>query len=92
MVEISVILPVFNGEKYIKKAISSVLNQSLTDFELIIVNDGSTDNTLDVISEFCDDRIMLINQQNYGPGAARNNALKIAEGQYVMFWMQMTGF
>ncbi len=85
MVEISVILPVFNGEKYIKKAISSVLNQSLTDFELIIVNDGSTDNTLDVISEFCDDRIILINQQNYGPGAARNNALKIAEGQYVMF-------
>ncbi|WP_296881465.1 glycosyltransferase family 2 protein [uncultured Methanobrevibacter sp.] len=85
MTKISVIMPVFNEERYIRKAIESVLSQSLTDFELIIVNDGSTDSTLDIINSFNDDRIILINQQNQGPGASRNNALKIAGGDYVMF-------
>ncbi len=83
--KISVILPVFNGEKYIKKAIESVLNQTLADFELIIVNDGSTDNTLDIIHQFSDSRIRLINQQNMGPGASRNRALKISNGEYIMY-------
>ena len=83
--KISVILPVYNSEKYIRKAIESVLNQTFSDFELIIVNDGSTDNTLDIIKSFEDDRITIINQSNQGPGAARNNALKIARGQYVMY-------
>lgn len=82
---ISVILPVYNEEKYIEKAISSVLSQSLDDFELIIVNDGSTDGTLDVINQFDDERIRVIDQLNQGPGASRNNALKIASGDYVMF-------
>ncbi|MDO5859588.1 glycosyltransferase family 2 protein [Methanobrevibacter sp.] len=85
MVKISVILPVYNSEKYIEKAIESVLNQSLRDFELIVVNDGSTDNTLNIIESFTDSRIRLINQQNMGPGAARNSALDIASGEYVMF-------
>ena len=85
MVKISVILPVFNGEMYVGKSIESVLAQTLTDFELIIVNDGSADNSLDVISSFRDDRIKVINQSNQGPGAARNNALKMAEGDYIMF-------
>ena len=82
---ISVILPVYNGEKYIQKAIESVLNQTFTDFELIVVNDGSTDKTLDIINSFDDARITIINQSNQGPGAARNNALRIAKGQYVMY-------
>ena len=85
MPKISVILPVYNSEKYIEKAIESVLHQTFDDFELIIVNDGSTDNTLNIINEFNDFRIELINQPNQGPGAARNNALKIAQGEYVMF-------
>lgn len=85
MVKISVILPVFNEEKYIKKAISSVLNQKFKDFELIVVNDGSTDGTLNVIEGFRDERIRLITQSNQGPGAARNRALEIIEGDYVMF-------
>ena len=85
MVKISVILPVYNSEKYIEKAIESVLNQSLRDFELIVVNDGSTDNTLNIIESFTDSRIRLINQQNMGPGAARNSALDIASWEYVMF-------
>ena len=85
MVKISVILPVYNGSKYIKKSIESVLNQTFHDFELIIVNDGSCDNTLDIITSFNDKRIKIINQSNQGPGGARNNALKIAKGNYIMF-------
>ena len=85
MTKISVILPVYNEEKYIKKAIESVLNQTFSDFELIIVNDGSTDNTLNIINEFTDSRIKLITQPNQGPGASRNNAMEIACGEYVMF-------
>ena len=64
MTKISVILPVYNGESYIEKAIDSVLEQSLTDFELIIINDGSTDSTLDIINGFDDERIRLINQSD----------------------------
>lgn len=85
MTKISIILPVYNGEKYIKKAIESVLMQSLDDFELIIINDGSTDNTAEIINSFDDKRIILLNQPNQGPGQARNNGLKIACGEYVMF-------
>ena len=85
MPKISVILPVFNGEDYIRQAISSTLNQTFSDFELIIVNDGSTDKTADIINEFDDEKIRIINQSNQGPGAARNNALKTVKGEYVMF-------
>ena len=85
MVKISVILTAFNEEKYIKKAIESILNQTLTDLELIVVNDGSTDNTLDIINSFDDDRLKLINHENMGPGASRNKALALAEGEYVMY-------
>ena len=85
MCEISVILPAYNSEKYIKKAIESVLNQTFTDFELIIINDGSTDNTLNIINSFSDSRIRLINQENMGPGASRNRALRIARGRYIMY-------
>lgn len=85
MVKISVIMPVFNEERYIKESIESVLNQTFTDFELIVVNDGSTDDTLDIINEFNDSRIKIINQSNQGPGASRNNAMDIACGEYMMF-------
>lgn len=85
MVKISVILPVYNSDKYIRKAVESVLAQSFSDFELIIVNDGSTDNTLNILNDFDDSRITIINQSNQGPGASRNNALDIINGEYVMF-------
>ena len=85
MPKISVILPVYNNERYIGKAIESVLAQTFDDFELIVVNDGSTDNTLDVINQFDDSRIKLISQNNLGPGAARNNAFEIADGEYIMY-------
>lgn len=85
MTKVSVILTAFNEERYIKKAIESILNQTLTDLELIVVNDGSTDNTLDIINGFDDSRLKIINQENMGPGAGRNNALKDAVGEYVMY-------
>ena len=83
--KISVILPVYNSEKYIKKAIESVLTHTFSDFELIIVKDGSTDATSDIINSFDDERIKVITQSNQGPGAARNNALKTVNSDYVMF-------
>ena len=85
MVKISVILPVFNAEKYIKQSVESVLNQTFDDFELIVVNDGSTDSTSDILKSFADSRIKIINQSNQGPGAARNHALEIVNGEYIMF-------
>ncbi len=83
--KVSVILCVYNEEKYIGKAIDSILNQSLDDFEFIVVNDGSTDSTLDIINSYDDDRIRLIDQKNIGLGASRNKAMKLAKGEYVAF-------
>ena len=64
MVKVSVILTAFNEERFIENAIDSVLNQTLKDFEIIVVNDGSTDNTLNIIENFNDSRLKLINQEN----------------------------
>lgn len=87
MAEISVIMPAYNTEKYIRQSIESILNQTYEDFELIVVDDGSTDDTLNIIENYKnqDSRVKLIKQQNEFAGVARNNGLKIAEGKYVMF-------
>ena len=85
MPKISVVLPVYNSQSYIEEAVESVLAQTFTDFELIIVDDGSTDSTSDIIKQFDDSRIKVITQDNLGPGAARNNAFEIAEGDYMMY-------
>ncbi len=91
MPKISVILPVFNSQKYIRKTVQSVLNQGFADFELIIVNDGSTDDTVNILNSFSDSRINIINQSNMGPEAARNNALDVARGTTLCFSTPMTG-
>ncbi|MCR5026222.1 MAG: glycosyltransferase [Methanobrevibacter sp.] len=83
--KVSVILCVYNEEKYISRAIESILGQTLTDWELIIINDGSTDSTLDIINSYSDERIKVIDQENIGPGASRNKALEIVQGDYVAF-------
>lgn len=83
--KVSVILCVYNEERYIGKAIDSVLTQTLDDFELIVVNDGSTDATLDIINSYSDERIRLISQENIGLGASRNRAMAEASGEYVTF-------
>lgn len=83
MPKFSIIITVFNKEKYIFNTITSVLNQSIQDFELIIINDGSTDNSLSIIENFNDDRIQIHTLSNSGPAAARNNGIKKAQGNYI---------
>lgn len=85
--KISIIVPVYNVEKYLSRCLDSLLNQSLRDIEIICVNDGATDNSLDILNEYAknDSRIKIINQENSGVGVARNNALKIAIGEFVGF-------
>ncbi len=83
MLPITVAMITFNHEKYIGEAIESILMQTFTNFELIIVNDGSTDKTEEVIKNFKDDRIIYIYQKNQGPSVARNNCILAAQGKYI---------
>lgn len=80
---ISVLLPVYNGQAYLKQAIDSILHQSYQDFELVIVNDGSSDGSLELISSYTDKRIVLINQDNAGLPCALNRAIDEAKGRYL---------
>lgn len=84
---VSVIIPVYNTEKYLKRCLDSVLNQSYTDIEVIVVNDGSTDNSLQILKEYekNDNRIKLIDQQNQGVSSARNTGLENVNGEYIIF-------
>lgn len=84
--KVSVIIPTFNSEKFIKRAIYSVLIQSYKDFELIIVDDCSTDNTVKIIESFNDDRIKIVKHDvNTGVGVARQTGLKYTTGDFVLF-------
>lgn len=81
---LSVVMPVYNGEKYIKDSIKSILNQTFKDFELIIINDGSTDKTLKIIEQFKEKRIFLYNnKKNLGVAKSLNVGLKLAKGKYI---------
>ena len=84
---ISVIIPIYNSEKYLSKCISSVLEQTYKDLELILVDDGSTDNSLNICNDFAerDSRIVVVHQKNAGVSAARNNGLKNAKGDFITF-------
>ena len=86
MVKISVIIPVYNNEKYLKECLDSVCHQTLTDIEIICINDGSSDGSLNILNEYSkDDRIIVIDQTNQGPAIARNRGLDIAKGEYIGF-------
>ena len=84
---VSVIIPVYNVEKYIREALDSVVNQTYTDLDIIIVDDGSTDHSGAICDEYAkkDSRIRVIHQENRGVGPSRNTALDIIRGQYVVF-------
>lgn len=83
--KISVIIPVYNGEKYINQCLDSLLNQTFKDIEIICVNDGSTDTSLEILQEYAqkDSRIKIINQKNSRAAVARNNGLAQARGDYL---------
>jgi glycosyltransferase involved in cell wall biosynthesis len=84
MCKISIIMANYNNEKYIKDSIDSIINQSFCDWELIVVDDSSTDNSVNIIKEYNDDRIILVeNKHNLGPAKSRNLALTIAKGEYI---------
>lgn len=87
MYKVSVIVPIYNVEKYIEKCVNSIIIQDLTEIEIILVNDGSTDNSYQIAKTLAkfDKRIKLINQENKGLSAARNSGLKIATGEYISF-------
>lgn len=89
MSKVSVIMPVYNAEKYLKRAIESVLNQTYTNLELILINDASTDNSKEICMEYSkkDSRTVLLenNSENHGPGPTRNIGLDYATGEYVYF-------
>jgi glycosyltransferase involved in cell wall biosynthesis len=82
---VSVMMPAFNAERFIAEAIESVLNQVYPNWELIIVNDGSTDQTAEIISRFSDSRIVVIHQPNRGEASARNLALEYSRGEFIAF-------
>ena len=87
MPEVSIIIPVYNNEAYVQKCIDSVKKQSFEEFEAIIVNDGSTDNSRSIIEALIekDERFHLINQENQGVAAARNRGIDQAKGKYLTF-------
>lgn len=84
---VSVIVPVYNAEKYLRKCLDSLVNQTLKDIEIILVDDGSTDSSLEICMDYAKNYagIKVLTQKNQGPSAARNNALKIACGKYIGF-------
>lgn len=83
---VSIIMPNYNSDMYIKKTIDSVLAQTYKNWELIIVDDCSTDNSLKIVNSFNDARIKIIkNEVNSGAAVSRNNALRVAEGKWIAF-------
>ena len=82
---ISVIIPLYNKEPIIERSLQSVLSQDYDDFEVVVVNDGSTDRSADIVRSINDPRIRLIEQENGGPSKARNTGTKNARGEWIVF-------
>ena len=82
---ISVVIPVYNGEKTIAETIESVLNQSFSNFEIVVINDGSQDSTLDVIASIQDPRLKIFSHPNAGLSASRNRGISQSSGEFIAF-------
>lgn len=87
-IKVSIIIPIYNAEKYLRKTLNDIVGQSLKEIEIICVDDGSTDNSRKIIKEYQkkDSRIQLIHQKNQYAGVARNNGFLHARGEYILFW------
>ena len=81
--KISVVLPVYNAEAYVDKAIESMLHQTYADFELIVINDGSTDRSLEIVRSYADPRIKVVSRENRGLVASLNEGIALAQGEYI---------
>jgi len=86
-IKVSIVVPIYNSEKYLVKCLDSLANQTLKEIEIICVNDGSKDNSLNIIKTYSnkDKRFVIINQENQGMSAARNAGMKFAKGEYIGF-------
>lgn len=84
MKKVSIIVPAYNAENYIDKCLNSLINQTMKDIEIIVINDGSTDKTLSILNKY-KDKIILINQNNKGIGASRNIGIGKSNGEYIVF-------
>ena len=84
---ISVIIPVYNTEKYLGRCIDSILNCTVNDFEVILINDGSTDRSGEICRRYCgkDSRVKLYDQENAGVSAARNKGIEVSRGEWIIF-------
>ena len=81
---LTVIMPAYNAEEFLEESISSILNQTYSDFELLIGDDGSTDRTMEIIQSFCDDRIIVMrNEKNLGIPCTLNRLIKASKGEYI---------
>ncbi len=87
MSKISVIVPIYNAEAYLNRCLDSIINQTYSDLEIILINDGSTDNSLDICLEYAskDKRIVVYNQTNKGISKTRNKGIELATGDYIGF-------
>ena len=85
MPKVSVIIPLYNKGKYIARALDSVFSQTYQDYEVIVVDDGSTDNGPEIVKQYNDPRLRLIHQENAGPGAARNKGISESKGEFLSF-------
>lgn len=87
MVKVSVVMPVYNAEEYLKDSLESLINQTLDDIEIICVNDGSSDNSLDILKDYeeKDSRIIVLDNENQGASLSRNEGMAIAKGEYIYF-------
>ncbi|WP_194191077.1 glycosyltransferase [Clostridium chrysemydis] len=84
---VSIIVPIYNGEKYIGRCIDSIIGQSIEDIEIILIDDGSSDNTKDIISKYAklDNRIKVVYKENTGPSNSRNIGINMSRGEYIGF-------
>jgi len=81
----SIIIPTYNRADSVEQTLNSCFTQSFTDFEIVIVDDGSSDNTLTVLEQISDPRLVVVAQENAGPAAARNHGMRVARGEYIAF-------
>ncbi|PSN20052.1 glycosyl transferase family A [filamentous cyanobacterium CCP5] len=85
MPKVSVVIPAYNATAYLPQTVDSILQQTFTDYEVLIVDDGSSDNPVELVAQIVDSRVHIISQRNQGAGAARNTGIKNARGSYVAF-------
>ena len=85
--KVSVIIPVYNVEKYLRECLDSVVTQDLDDIEIICINDGSTDGSAGILSEYATqyEKLFILDKENSGLSAARNSGLSVAKGKYILF-------